>query len=124
MAYENWRQLLSQRFPHRDSATALPDWDVMKKRLAVGQSVNGEVVSKAQFGAWLDIGVGFPALLLIPNVAGLTPERYHKDDWCPIGSTLTANIILFNDPDQVVRVGQVTPQEQRQACHPDSRRRV
>ena len=113
MAYEDWGLLLSERFPSRDFPTTQAAWDAMKQGLAVGHSVTGEVVSKAHFGAWLDIDVGFPALLLIPDVAGLTPERYQEDEWCPIGSALTADVVLFNDRDHVVRVSQRVPHERR-----------
>ena len=53
--YADWGRLLSERFPPRDAATARPEWDALKQRLAVGQTVTGTVVAKAPFGAWLDI---------------------------------------------------------------------
>jgi hypothetical protein len=60
------------------------------------------VFAKAPFGAWIDIGVGFPALLLIPEIAGLSPKQYQSDDWCPIGSEVTALIRGFNDPNRQI----------------------
>ena len=107
MHYENWGVLVSARFPPRNPSTVREEWDALKVQLSVGQTVKGEVVAKAPFGAWLDLEVGFPGLVLIPDVAGLTPERYREDAWCPIGSTVTAVVLQFNDRTFQVRVGQI-----------------
>ena len=40
----------------------------MKAALVVGQPISGIVVARAPFGVWLDIGVPFPALLLVPDM--------------------------------------------------------
>lgn len=109
MAYDSWQLLLSEKFPPRDPALVQVEWDAMKQRLAVGQTVSGTVVAKADFGAWLDIGIGFPALIFVPDVAGLAPDSYINDQWCPpVGSAITAEIVLFADPKHVVRVSQRT----------------
>jgi ribosomal protein S1 len=113
MPYEDWGRLLLERFPLGDPETELRNWEALKKRLAAGQTVSGVVVAKAPFGAWLDIDVGFPALLLIPDVAGLTPESYRTDHWCPIGSIVVAEVVVFNDRNHQVRVSQRKPHEDR-----------
>ena len=113
MPYENWRELLAERFPARDPEVERREWDTLKDGLAVGQVISGVVVSKAPFGAWLDINVGFPGLLLIPDVARITPERCQADEWCPLGSTVEAEIVLFNDPVRQIRVSQGLPHESR-----------
>ena len=79
----------------------------LSRRVSLGQSVTGVVVAKAHFGAWLDIGAGFPALLEITCIAGLTPERYRADDWCPKGSEVTAEVAGFNDRNHQVSLSQV-----------------
>ncbi len=88
-------------------------WNVLKQRLSVGECVSGIVVAKAPFGAWVDIGVGFPALLEIITMAGLTPERYRADDWCPVGSEVEAFVGGFRDHAHQVGLWQklVGPQE-------------
>ena len=111
----NWGRLLSERFPARDPAQAKREWQALQERVAVGQSVTGTVVAKAPFGAWIDLGVGFPALLEIVCIAGLTPERYRADDWCPIGSEVTAFVSGFRDRGHQVYLWQVGPGEHRQA---------
>jgi ribosomal protein S1 len=113
MPYEEWGRLLVERFPPREPETDQREWEALKKHLAVGQGVTGVVVAKAPFGAWLDIGAGFPALLLLPDIAGLTSESYQADDWCPVGSAIAAEVVLFNDRLRQVRVSQGRPHEGR-----------
>lgn len=107
MAYDDWGRLLSDHFPHRDRSAVQPDWESLKKQLKVGDIVTGTVIAKAPFGAWLDIGVGFPALLEIPFIDGLTPERCRADDWCPINSSISAFVSGFNDHNFQVGLRQV-----------------
>ena len=108
MEYHGWREALTEQFPSRDTATARVMWEGVKSRLNAGQTVSCTVVTKAPFGAWLDIGEGFPALLMLPDIEGLTAERYRTDDWCPLDRTLTATVAGFNDQDCVVVLRQVT----------------
>jgi ribosomal protein S1 len=107
MGYADWGRLLSERFPARDDAEAERAWQALQQRVPVGQSVTGTVVAKAPFGAWIDFGVEFPALLEVPNVAGLTPERYRADDWCPVGSEVTAVVLMYRDRGRQIYLGQV-----------------
>lgn len=118
MEYTDWGRLLSERFPF-DEATEAEclrregEWVALQRRLAVGQSVTGTVFAKAPFGAWIDLDVGFPALLEIVCIAGLTPERYRADDWCPIGSQVAAFVSAFKDRGYQIGLMQVRVGEQR-----------
>ncbi len=107
MNYSDWGRLVSDRFPIRDPITAEQDWTALKERLSVGETVNGTVIAKAPFGAFVDIGVGFPALLEIVVMAGLTPEKYRADEWCPLGSAVTAFVGGFRDYSHQVGLWQV-----------------
>jgi ribosomal protein S1 len=95
--YDDWRRLLSERFPERDPDTTRREWEALRGRLAIGQALTGVVVTKAPFGAWLDVGLGFPALIAITGSADLTPERYRADEWCPVGSEVTAFVVGFEE---------------------------
>jgi hypothetical protein len=53
------------------------------------------------------MGVGFPALLEILVMTRLTPERYRADDWCPLGSEVTAFVSNFDDKHHQIRLWQV-----------------
>lgn len=111
---DEWGSLVARRFPPRDPATADAEWEAVKRRLVIGQSVHDEVIARAPFGAWIDIGVGFPAELDIILIEGLTPERYQAGDWCPIGSEITAFVGGFQDHREMrhgrqIRLWQVQP---------------
>ena len=73
------------------------DWSTVTARVKVGDIATGVVVGRAPYGAWVDIGVGVPALLLIVDVDGLTPERYRAGDWCLPGSEVTVSIRVTAD---------------------------
>jgi ribosomal protein S1 len=103
----NTLDILDKLFPDHRSPSLSSEWEVLKQRLAVDQTVTGTVVAKSPFGAWIDLGVGFPALLEITVMEGLTPERYRADDWCPLGSEVTAFVGGFRDDGRQVGLWQV-----------------
>ena len=100
---------LEELFPDYRCASRSFAWESLKHQFDVDQCVTGTVVGKSPFGAWIDLGVGFPALLEIVVMEGLTPERYRADDWCPLGSVVTAFIAEFRDRDRQIRLWQVRP---------------
>src|SRR5262245_52720498 len=106
MDYSGWGSAVSARFPPRDAAVTQRDWEAVKHRIAVGDSVTGIVIARAPFGAWVDIGADFPALLEITTMSGLTPERYQAGDWCPVGSAVTADVSMFRDSSRQVYLRQ------------------
>lgn len=114
MDYTNWGRALAERFPtdrmsEAELARNEEEWAALKFRLPTGQQVTGVVIAEAHFGAWIDIGVGFPALLEIVCFAGMTPERYRANDWCPIGSEVTAFVCSFKDRGHQIGLYQVRP---------------
>ena len=98
---------LDRHFPGHRSDSHAPLWEEAKQRFSVGSSVTGVVVFRAPFGAFVDIGAGFPALLELPEIAGLTPEMYQANDWCPVGGELTARVMVFRDRNRQICVSQV-----------------
>jgi ribosomal protein S1 len=100
---------LDRHFPgHRSDAQAAA-WKEVKQRLTVGMPVRGVVVARYPFGAFVDVGVGFPVLLEIIEIEGLTPEKYRAGDWCPKSSQVTARVMGFQDRDRQIHVSQVRP---------------
>lgn len=98
---------LERLFPGHRSTVRSSEWEGIKSQLVFGQHVIGEVVAKFPFGACLDLGVGFPALLEIPVIADLTPEKYRAGDWCPVGSQVTARIGGFRDQMRQIGLWQI-----------------
>lgn len=56
------------QFPDWKTQSSLQRWPEVKNQLPVGQTVSGQTIARAPFGVWLDIGVSFPALLLVHNM--------------------------------------------------------
>ncbi|MHB1558360.1 MAG: hypothetical protein ACYC61_12945 [Isosphaeraceae bacterium] len=94
-------------FPGYRSPERAAEWESLKERLVPGLRVTGTVVARSPFGAWIDLGVGFPALLEILVMDGLTPEHYRAGDWCPIGSEITAFVSSLRDDFRQIRLLQV-----------------
>jgi ribosomal protein S1 len=119
MEFSDWGRLLAERFPKSKNDETEQKWAALQQRIAIGQLVTGVVVAKAPFGAWVDLGVGFPGLLEIICIAGLTRESYRANDWCPIGSEITAYVGGFRDRDHQVYLWQVRSDRDAQGKHPD-----
>ena len=64
------------------------------------------MVTKAPFGAWVDIGCGFDALLEIIYIEDLTPEKYQKDDWMEVGTKIVAKVFHFRDDSKQIYLKQ------------------
>lgn len=115
MDHFDWGRLVTARFPRREAAETQGEWEALKNQLAIDQSVTGIVIAKAPFGAWVDIGCGFPALLELPYIAGLTPARDRANDWCPIGGQITAFVSGFNGRNHQIGLWQIKPREPQHA---------
>ncbi|MEX0714067.1 MAG: methyltransferase domain-containing protein [Pirellulales bacterium] len=109
MEAPTWLDSLGERFPRALPAQVRQDWQSLKERYEVGRPVEGVVVAKAPFGAWIDLGIGFPALLEADLVANLTPDLYRAGAWCPVGSQVAASIRALVDSRQEVHLQQVDP---------------
>ena len=59
-------------------------WEGVKSRIKPGDSVTGEVVARFRFGVFVDLGVGFPALLEVTQVEQRRPygSRHHQVRSC------------------------------------------
>jgi ribosomal protein S1 len=100
---------MDDRFFKHDSPEAAGAWDALKNRLPVDSAVEGTVYAKANFGAWIDLGVGFPALLEIIYAEGLMPERYQAGEWCPVGSKVRAMVLGYREDARQVYLWQRKP---------------
>jgi hypothetical protein len=65
-----WGEDIKARFPDWGTDHVLTIWPSIRQHVMIGQTVFGEVVARAPFGVWIDIGIGHPALLLVPEMLG------------------------------------------------------
>jgi predicted RNA-binding protein with RPS1 domain len=96
-----WDEDIRAHFPDWGTDAVLARWPAIRSRLSIGHMVRGEVIARAPFGVWVDIAVGHPALLLVPEMAGAWERRIVFEDYPPLGSTVEARIIALGDRGEI-----------------------
>ena len=82
-------------------------WETAKSHLPLGTTVSGVVIARFPFGAFVDIGVGFPALLEI--ILMDVPVAECRQSY-PVGSSVTAFIGGFRDATRQIGLWQIKPE--------------
>ena len=90
------------RFPDWGTDAVLARWPAIRAELAIGQAVRGEVVCRAPFGVWVDIGVGQPALLRVPEMAGARERPIRFEDYPALGAVVEAWVMWLDDRAEIV----------------------
>lgn len=96
-----WEGDIRARFPDWGTDAALARWPEVRARLAVGQAARGDVVARAHFGVWVDIGVGLPALLLVPEMAGACDRPIPFEEYPALGAVVEAHVIWLGDRGEI-----------------------
>ena len=76
-----WGEEIKARFPDWGTDQIFLSWPSIRQHVTVGQTVSGEAVARAPFGVWIDIGIGHPALLLVPEMAGARERSISFDEY-------------------------------------------
>jgi hypothetical protein len=91
---------LVKRFgPYWDEGHAVA-WDEACQRVRAGETVRGEVVFVFYYGAFVDIGCGFPALL--KTVEMIWPDPQTAPKLPEVGQTVEARVKSFDVKDREV----------------------
>jgi ribosomal protein S1 len=96
-----WGEDIRARFPDWGTEAALARWPAIKAGLAVGQLVRGEVIARAPFGVWVDIGAGHPALLLVPEMAGAQERSIRFEEYPELGAVVEARVVSLGDRAEI-----------------------
>lgn len=96
-----WQDDIRSRFPAWGSAEQGKDWPEVKAALRIGQAVGGKVIAHAPFGVWIDIDIGFPALLLVVNMRGAKLHRITFEDYPAIGSEIDGRIDALGNRGEI-----------------------
>jgi hypothetical protein len=96
-----WDDDIRARFPDWCTDAALARWPAVKAGLAVGRAVRGEVIARAPFGVWVDIGAGHPALLLVPEMAGADVRPIRFEEYPELGAVVEARIVSLGDHAEI-----------------------
>lgn len=78
------------------------EWSAVQAQVTVGESVRGAVIARRPFGVFVDIGVGFPALLEVTQFGEARERRYRFEDYPAIGEMITARVVAFNDQNRQI----------------------
>ena len=95
---------LREHFGDFESPAAAAEWKHVKASIALGQSVAGIVVKSYPFGVFVDIGVRFPALLLITRFEGSRNAPLSNP---PLGSAIQARVCVYADCDRQIGLTQL-----------------
>jgi predicted RNA-binding protein with RPS1 domain len=96
-----WVDDIRARFPDWRTAAALARWPDVRARLSIGQAVHGEVIARTPFGVWVDIEVGQPALLLVPEMSGAREQRITFEQYPALGAVIDAHVIALGDRGEI-----------------------
>ncbi|REJ69175.1 MAG: hypothetical protein DWQ31_05675 [Planctomycetota bacterium] len=92
-----WSAEVARIFGDVSSDDRIAAWNGVKRSCPVGSIVSGAVMLKAPFGLWLDVGVGFPALLLITRLEHPTTSREYEDFGSQVGNEIRATVYRHDD---------------------------
>ena len=92
----NVNNVLDRLFSGHRSPEHAAAWEVAKSRFALGSKVQGIVVAQFQFGVFLDINAGFPALLLVTRMS--EPPYTTMEQYPAIGSAVEARVCVWAGP--------------------------
>ncbi len=84
----------------------MKSWEEFKNNYAIGSKVTGEIVYKAPFGVFLDIGEPFYVLLEIIVMDNLDYKLYKSDKQFKIGEIVGGEVVDFTENNKQMRIKQ------------------
>ena len=97
-----WEGNIRARFPDWGTDAALVRWPAVRAKLSVGQAVRGEVVARAQYGVWVDISAGWPALLRVPEMAGARELSIQFEEYPALGTVVEAWVLWLDARAEII----------------------
>ena len=82
-------------------------WEQFKRDHPPGSEVTGTVSHVAPYGAYVDLGVPFDALLLVPYIAPVGHRKTYPDDYPKVGDVISALVRHYGDAVAPNGVGKI-----------------
>ncbi|MFO0808881.1 MAG: S1 RNA-binding domain-containing protein [Gemmataceae bacterium] len=82
------------------------DWDQVKASVPVGTEVSGRVVGCQPFGVFVDLGLGFPGLLEVPEFAEPPARSRGMEGYPAVDAVITARVLQHVDSGRQLRLTQ------------------
>ncbi len=100
-------EVLESLFPGYKSAEMEGAWSSLKLRVRPGESLSGTVVHVEEFGVFVDVGTGFPALLEVINFEQAGKRRMRSpEDYPAKGATVEGRVVGFSEPTHQIALSQ------------------
>jgi len=98
---------LSESFGDYQSTVMNHKWEQVKMTLKQGMEVRGKVIARVPFGIFLDIDVGFPALIRVIDLKNADEKPYTSMEMHPLsGSNATGIVVGFNERNRQIDLTQ------------------
>lgn len=88
-------------------ANAQPTWEEFKQEYPPGSEVTGTVRRAAPYGVFVDLGVPFTALLLVPYFAPVGRRKSFPEDYPKVGEVISALVRHYGDAITPEGVGHI-----------------
>lgn len=98
----NWSLEIERVFGDCAADSRASDWEDAKNRFPVGSHVSGPVKLRAPFGLWLDVGAGFPAVLLATRLQPAMRADEYFTQGPRLGDVVSATVCLHADDRQLI----------------------
>jgi ribosomal protein S1 len=105
MKLDDWDKYVGSAFPDHLKKDRR-SWLAAITGIELGDEVSGRIVARAPFGIWIDIGVGYPALLEIIMIKDFDREQYFGGNDYPVGTEINATVRGFGEEDQQIYLEQ------------------
>jgi len=90
---------LRSRFADYLSNERSSEWERIHRSVSLGAVVSGPVVFRPPFGVYLDVGLGYPALLLATR---FSPQLDGPRDLPAIGKVVAGSVIHYSDSSRQI----------------------
>jgi transcriptional accessory protein Tex/SPT6 len=86
----DWKDKLISLYPDWTKEEGIERFNNSNHGLKIGDEVMGTVICRTQFGVWVDINVGYPAVILLTNFASNNVKLDGFIGFPQVGSTVKA----------------------------------
>lgn len=93
---------IERHFPHHRAHDRKAAWEDAKQICPIGAVVRGVVLAHFPFGVLIDVGTGYPAIILVTRLKNANEIAYTTDMFPPIGSEMEAKVCAWVDSSRQI----------------------
>jgi hypothetical protein len=100
----DWRQAVLAAFPQWGTPEWDAEWRARPAPVCVDDRIAGIVIAVAEFGVWLNAGIGVPVVVLVPDLLGAVTRPLAVADYPALGSRLLLRVRAVGVAGEVAAV--------------------